>query len=206
MSIGALEKSPTRLSFGKLNRIAEFISYLALILGVPFGLIDLHNHGIEAQRNALVEQENEHKERIEAAHNVYMTVDQRFADFVKLCMAYPRLDCYSVPRGRSLNPRLSADEKVQQKMLYTALTDVFEVAYTEYHPRAESNDEIKRIALSEWDGWDIYIRKFLKRPSFLQTWNEIKDEYDDDFVKHVDSLIASPPAVETSQAVVPRTK
>lgn len=201
MATHTLEKSPTRLNLEKVNRIAEFLSYIALILGVPFGLMDLHNHGVEAQRNALIEQENDRKEHIEEAQKIYLTVDQRFEDFVKLCIAYPRLDCYSVARTTKPNPPLSEDEKVQQKMLFTSLTDVFEVAYTEYHPKTEST-EIKTMAAHEWDGWDTYIRKFLQRPDYLQTWSEIKNEYDDAFVKHIDSLAAPPQTIASSQLPV----
>lgn len=172
-----------RLNFNKINKWAELLSYFALILGVPFGLIDLHTHAVEAEGNAK-------KERVEAAEKVYQTVDERFNDFVKLCIDHPRLDCYSVPRQPALNPPLSNDEKVQQKLLFAELTDVFEVAYVQYH-KQESNPEIKRIYTEQWAGWDAYIRKFMKRPSYSATWYEIRDEYDGEFVKYLDTMAPS---------------
>lgn len=168
-----------KVDFGKFHKWAEFLSFVALILGVPFGLLDLHNHAAEVSENA-------QKERVEAAEKVYQTVDLRFNDFVKLCIDHPRLDCYSVPR-KALNPPLNDDEQLQQKMLFTELTDVFEVAYVQYH-KQESNPEIQQIYREQWDGWDAYIRKFLKRPAYIQTWYEIHDEYDGQFVKYLDSI------------------
>jgi hypothetical protein len=168
------------MTFEKLHKWAEFASFLALILGVPFGLIDLHSHAVQAEENAK-------KERVEAAEKVYQTVDERFNEFVKLCIDHPRLDCYSVPRQTPLRPPLTADERVQQKIMFTELTDVFEVAYVQYH-KQETNPEIQRIYREQWSGWDRYIRKFSKRPVFLGTWHEIRDEYDGEFVTYLNSV------------------
>jgi len=60
-------------------------------------------------------------------------LDARYFDFVQLCIDHPRLDCYSV--GREPDPPPTADEKLQQNILYSALTDLFEGAYVQYHKR-----------------------------------------------------------------------
>lgn len=172
------------MSFETLRKYAELISFIAIILGIPFGLIDFHYHAVETQDNA-------NKERVEAAEKVYQTVDERYTEFVKLCIDHPRLDCYSVPQAAEPKPPLSETERVQQKMLFVHLTDVFEVAFVQYH-KEESNREIKKIYDSQWGGWDTYIRKFLKRPAYLETWYEIRDEYDEGLVKYMDA-IAPPP-------------
>lgn len=166
------------MSFNKVHKWAEFASFLALILGVPFGLVDLHNHAVEAEENAK-------KERVEAAEKVYQMVDQRFHEFVKLCVDHPRLDCYSIPRTGNI--QLSEDEKIQQKLVYTELTDVFEVAYVQYH-KTESNPEIQRIYKEQWSGWDAYIRKFFNRPAYVETWYDVRDEYDGGFVQYLNAM------------------
>jgi len=167
-----------KVNFDKMHKWAEFASFLALILGVPFGLVDLHNHAMEAEENAK-------KERVEAAEKVYQMVDQRFHEFVKLCVDHPRLDCYSAPRGGEL--KLTDDEKIQQKMLFTELTDVFEVAYVQYHKK-DTNPEIRRIYDDQWVGWDAYIRKFFVRPAYVETWYEIRDEYSGVFVQYLNTM------------------
>lgn len=172
------------MKFATIHKGAELLSFISLIIGVPLGLLEFRMHGVEAQENAK-------KERVEAAEKVYQTVDERYTEFVKLCVEHPRLDCYSVPRAGDLKPPLSEDEKVQQKMLFTHLTDVFEVAFIQYH-KEESNPDIQKIYKSQWAGWDAYIRKFLKRPAYLETWYDIRDEYDEGLVKYMDA-IAPPP-------------
>ncbi len=171
------------MHFDRINKLAEFLSFLALIVGVPLGVIDLHNRGKE-------EAESAQKERVDAAERVYQAVDARYTEFVKLCIDHPRLDCYSVPAPEP-KPALNFAEQVQQKMLFTELTDVFEVAYVQYKKK-DSNEEIQRLFDAQWAGWDTYIRKFLKRPSYLRAWYEIRDEYDEGLVKYMDS-IAPPP-------------
>jgi hypothetical protein len=172
------------MSFERIRNFAEFLSFVALIVGIPFGIIDLEFHAREAKENA-------QKERVEAAERVYQTVDERYADFVKLCIDHPRLDCYSIPQAGEPQPPLNSTEKLQQKMLFTELTDVFEVAYIQYH-KEESNQEIQKLYRSQWAGWDAYIRKFLKRPSYLNTWYDIRDEYDAGLVKYMDGIAPAP--------------
>src|SRR4029077_5723576 len=169
------------MSFVQFREYAELLSFIAVILGVPLGLFDFHRHAVEARENA-------EKERVEAAERVYQTVDQRYTEFVKLSIDHPRLDCYSIPQTGEPKPPLSEAEKVQQKILFTHLTDAFEVAFIQYH-KAESNPEIQKIHSSQWAGWDTYIRKFLKRPAYLETWYEIRDEYDEGLVKFMDAKI-----------------
>lgn len=77
---------------------------------------------------------------------------------------------------------LTEEEQTQQKMLFTALTDLFEVAYREYRlydNREHKNPEVARMYSDEWAGWEMYIQKFMKRPAYAAVWREIKDEYDD---------------------------
>ncbi len=57
--------------------------------------------------------------------------------------------------------------------------------------RVEAAEKIK-LYKNQWEGWDAYIRKFLMRPAYRQTWWEIRDEYDKGLVAYMDS-IAPPP-------------
>jgi hypothetical protein len=168
------------MNFDKIHKGAEFLSFAAVIVGVPLGLLDFHMHAVETLENAK-------KERVEAAEKVYQTVDERYTEFVKLCIDHPRLDCYSVPHAGDFDPPLSETERIQQKMLFVHLTDVFEVAFVQYH-KEESNPEIQKIYSSQWAGWDAYIRKFMRRPAYLETWYAIRDEYDEGLVKYMDAI------------------
>lgn len=170
--------------FERCHMYVEFASFLALIVTCPIALMELHNHANEMQKSV-------ERERNELSENTYRYVDDRFMDFMKLCLDNPRLDCYSVARAEKLRPPLTEDEKWQQRILYSALTDVFEVAYVQYHKEAVSQ-KIKKLFDDQWDGWDAYIRKFLARQSYKAVWFDIRGEYDKNYIQYVDG-IAPPP-------------
>lgn len=159
----------------------ETVNYLAVIFSLPLAVLTLY----QQRRDAA---ENGKKERLEAAEKIYQVVDQRYMEFVKLSLEHPRLDCYSRPLETYPDPPLSKEEKYQQKMLFTALTNIFEVAFVHYH-RDESNPEIARMFQNQWKGWEVYMRKFFQRPAYRETWEEIKDEFDEKFVSYAEAKI-----------------
>ena|SRR2546429_79987 len=130
-----------------------------------------------------------------AAEKVYREVDEAYREYLKLAINYPRLDGYSKRRVDELKlpikpGHLDCDEQIQQRYLYTYLTDVFEIAYVAYHGK-ESYPEIKELYKNQWEGWDLYILKFIKRKAYRDTWTDIADEYDQRFKDYMDSKIKS---------------
>ena len=67
-------------------------------------------------------------------------------------------------------------------------SDVFEVAYVQYHKKTEDNPVIQQIYRDQWDGWDSYIKKFMARPAYRQVWWDVRDEYDKGLVAYMDSI------------------
>lgn len=171
-----------RFKFERCHMYVEFFSFLAIIVSAPLALMEYHRHNTEII-------ENLKKERLQAAEKAYRDVDARYTDFIRLCLSNPRLDCYSVPR--KADNRLGENDIWQQKILYTVLTDVFEVAYVQYQKNQHARDpEVKEIFAEQWHGWDNYIQKFLTRPAYCQVYNDIRDEYDTGLVKYMDGLAA----------------
>lgn len=170
---------PRRHRFNQVHLWAEFISFIVIVASGPVAILELHNHTTELRNNAS-------KERLALAEQVYRSVDQRFTEFTKLCLDHPRLDCYSVAQN-ALKPPLTATERLQQRILYANLTDVFEVAYVEFHKK-EVSEKVKELFDDQWAGWDAYIRKFMKRRAYLNTWLEIRDEYDKGLVQYMDQI------------------
>src|SRR5215471_4036587 len=123
------------MNWDHVQRSCEFLANIAFILGVPFALFEFYNHARETNANA-------RKDRIEAAERIHREVDQRYMDFVRTCIDHPRLDCYSTPRQPEL--KLNPDEQQQQRMLYSALTDLFEVAYLQYN-KGDTKDTIPEV-------------------------------------------------------------
>src|SRR5262249_14360895 len=121
----------------------------------------------------------------------------RYMEFLKIAIEHPTLDLYSVTNADwaalSQDERRKEEQKVQQKLAYTLLTDVFEVAYVQYKESRGIPSELKQERFNaQWPGWDAYIRKFLARPRYRDVWFDIRNEYDTNFVNYMDK-IAPPP-------------
>src|SRR5437763_1412557 len=106
----------------QLHEVAEIASFLFLIAGVIVAVAEYVAHNHESADNA-------RKERVEAADKAYSEIDTRFAEFLKMCVEYPGLDCYSV----AADPAKEPPDLPRQRIAYSMLTDVFEVAFTRYH-------------------------------------------------------------------------
>lgn len=164
---------------GRLERFhtyAELGSFIFIILGVLFGFIEAES--------------NWKRDRIETAEKVYREVDDKFATFIKMCLEHPRLDCQSKPNPM-LTPELSPEEVLQQKAIYVALTDLFQVAYIQYFDKGGESTEVKQMYDKHWVVWDKYIRKFTIRPAYVATWRDVEDEHDARFARYIDGLLQS---------------
>ncbi len=136
-------------------------------------------------------QHNRAKEHLESAMVVYRELDHSYIEYVKVCFDHPRLDCYAAPAEKRPDPPLTADELVQQKVLYDMLTDMFESAYVhflKFRDRVEG-DEAKKLYDDQWDSWETYIGKFVVRPAYLSVWFDVQDGYDIELRCHMKRLI-----------------
>jgi hypothetical protein len=158
-------------AFEYCKRWAELLSYVAVVITAPLALWEY--------------KANNAKERNEVAHRVYREVDEKYVDFLKLCLERTRLDCSSVPLGIP-EPPLSPEEARQQKVLYEVLTDTFEVAYVEYHRKETPLDP--ELIKAQWDGWDAYIKDFLRRPAYCHVYLDIRGGYDARFVEYMNKI------------------
>jgi hypothetical protein len=202
--------APHKSSFSaSFFRVAQLLSYVAVVAALPAAIYQIKNFRDESARAAKTEQEDARKEREEAAsaqqfqreqarkdeleeaHRVYREVNSEFSDFMKLCFASPQLDCYSVTLGPRQERRLTPKEKVQQKILYTELTELFEVVYVNYKPSfkdIQEDADVLKFDQEQWLGWDAYIHKFLARPAYCQVFLQIRDEYDPDLVSYMNTI------------------
>jgi hypothetical protein len=163
----------------RLHVVAELTSFLVIIASGPIAVYELHLHTVELRETAA-------KARLDLATQVYRDVDERFAEFVRLCVDHPRLDCYG-GRLELVEPPLTAEEKTQQRILFSDLIDVFEVAYVDFH-RKDVSEKAKELFDAQWAGWNSYIRKFMSRSSFRDTWLEIRDEHDAGLAEYMDRI------------------
>ena len=156
-----------------LVTIVHPLSELVIIVGLPIAIYQLAAQRAEAHNHAL-----------EAHEQVYSGLDAQYTDFLKLCLQYPKLDCYDLPA--SPPPTLEAQEAAQQRILYAVLIPMLEHAYLAYHGKPAA--EIKQLTDAQWPGWKLYAVNFMKRPAFQTVWKQLGGEFDSNFKQCMDSL------------------
>jgi hypothetical protein len=161
----------------------EIASCIAVIVAARIASVELKSHFKEAS-------EAETQRRLDVARAVYREVDGKYNSFLTLSLEHPRLDCFSTAKDCLQGVPLTETEKQQQRLLYTLLVDVCEVAHVEYHRHLESkgDDRVAKFFRSQWPGWESYIRKFMTRQAFRDVWKELKDEYDESFSRFMTSV------------------
>jgi hypothetical protein len=114
----------------------------------------------------------------------FNALDDKYIDYVKLCLAHPELDTFDTPlaRGRPATPA----ELRGESMMFAILLSMMERSYLMYR---DPSDAFKR---EEWVGWEGYMRSWISRQNFLAEWGRTKHEFDPDFVVFLDKLIETP--------------
>lgn len=90
--------------------LAELLSYIAIILGIPAAIFQY----AQAVRK-------EQRDRESASYEV---VEDKYFEFQRLCLAYPRLDVWDLPHSEPME--LSAEEKKQELIAFTLLLSIFQ--------------------------------------------------------------------------------
>src|SRR5581483_9558117 len=161
----------------------EAISFVCIILGAIVAYFEWYDKKTE--------------DRVTAAHKAYDDVDARFVDFLHACADHPEIDCNSrsldAAQLQSAEFKLGPLEKERQRVVYTMLIDLFEVAYQRYH------DPVFLKALGadaddQWSGWLKYYNKFMIRPAFKRVWDEVGDEYVGGLQKCINAIVRDLPA------------
>lgn len=146
----------------------QFITLAFGVLGGGFGLFQYYD--------------THRKERVTEIQELYDRVDEKYSEFIAVCMEYPHLDCYSTPALQPVAPQ----DQLQQKLLYTQLINVFEVTFLRY-TNISYSAVLDRSA--QWEGWIIYMDRFAVRPSFRTVWHEVKDEFDPSFAACLSEVV-----------------
>ena len=100
-----------------------------------------------------------------------------------MCIEHPRLDLYYLALEQEVT--LTPEEKVQQLAMCEMLIALLERAFLMYRDQATA---IKR---AQWEGWNAYMHDWAKRRNFQVLWRELGEQFDEDFVRHMNSIIAA---------------
>jgi hypothetical protein len=151
----------------------DLAASLVVVIGFPTTFYQIRAARVEAHTHAL-----------ETHEQVYSGLDAQYTEFLKLCLNDPKLDCFDVPEDPP--PDLDDSERSRQRILYAALIPVLEHAYLAYH--GDGAKEIEHVTQTQWPGWQLYARNFMRRPAFREVWNKLHHEFDSDFSTCMDSL------------------
>ena len=134
--------------FQQLKDVFELLSYAAVVVGVPAGLL---------QYFLTVKKEQQDRE-----YGTYNALDEKYIEFEKLCLQRPYLDVFDIPD--KVPAALTEPQKKEEVIAFTILFAIFERAYLMY------SDGSTAIKQRQWSGWDEYIRRFCKRENFRRAW------------------------------------
>lgn len=143
----------------QIKTIAQIISFLAVAATGIMGLLSYRS--------------NARKEQQQREQGTYDALDNKYLDYQKLCLEYPRLDVADDPQGYAVT--LTEEEKKQELIIFTMLFSIFERAFLMYRGHADD------VRDKQWAGWDEYMGKFCKRANFVAAWKKSGATFDDDF-------------------------
>lgn len=150
-------------------KLFEFAASVVTVLGIPFAIF--------------VYLDEMKKERHEREYGTFDALDDKYLEFLNLCIAKPRLDLYYIPLKKA--PVLSNEERIQQYAMFEILISLMERAFVMY---SEQSSEAKK---SQWEGWNQYMIEFVKRPIFKKLWPLLGDQFDVKFMDHMNQLVES---------------
>jgi hypothetical protein len=141
--------------------------------------------------------QGQRKEAAERAHadalaqetrvrDAYTALDDRYLDYVKLCLDHPDLDTFDTPLAHPPPP--TPDRQRREAMVLSVLTSVLERAYLMFGSGTDPFEQ------AQWAAWAAYIRAWAARQNFRAEWAVSRTEYDAGFAAYVDTVVAATPA------------
>jgi hypothetical protein len=132
---------------------------------------------------------NKRKERRDKDYGTYDSLDDKYIDYLKLCLQYPHLDVADIPRpnaAESAAAELTPEQQRDELMVFSVLLSIMERAYLMYKDRWYNVKEV------QWNGWEDYIRGWLDRPNFRRALDELLQGFDQRFVDYMEDLKKQP--------------
>jgi hypothetical protein len=162
------------VSFDEFRKWAELASFCAQILGIPGAILAYW-----------FTRKHDREEREREAYGV---ANDKYLEYLKLCLEHPSVDAFEV-----LEADANDDKAKTRTIIFAVLISAMESAFLHYHGASD------QVRAKQWKGWDSYIAAWLRDPRFEHVWAELGIQYDDDFVKHVNTLRAAIRAEKLTQ-------
>lgn len=147
----------------------EAFSYIVVIVTFCLGIIQYRENS-----------KNEQREREERA---YDEVDDKYLEFLQICMANPSLDIFDIEDKEKHN--LSLEDKKKELIAFAYLLSVFERAYLSLSEGQD--DEFKN---NHWAGWEAYIKHYCCRKNFRHAAYLLADTFETKFCNQLKRYLA----------------
>ena len=147
--------------------VLEIIALSATIIGIP---VYIYIYYKEKKR-----------ERLDREYGTYNALDDKYIDFLRLCIDNIDLNIYLL--DNEITKNLNEQQKIRQYIIFEILVCIFERAFLMYKGHS---DKIRR---NQWVGWNSYIEDWLNNESFRKAWrNFIGNQYDTDFISYMNII------------------
>jgi hypothetical protein len=127
------------------------------------------------------------QERESRVRDAYQALDDKYLDYVKLCLEHPDLDVFDTPIAHPVPP--TVEQQRREAMILSTLTSIMERAYLMY---SNPNDAFER---NQWNAWAAYMKSWSTRANFRAEWKTSNKEFDANFAGYIDGLIRDNPVL-----------
>ena len=169
-----MDQLPAWLGNEGFVRMLEGTTYIVSIIGVPVAIV-LYARSLLAEKHA-------------REWAIYEAVQEKYMNFLDTALSRPKVGVlWTEPDV--LKGELSADERIDQDLLFNILTSIFERAFLVY--RRASSAQRKR----QWAGWESFIEAYARRRNFREWWRAyaespvITNQYDLGFERYLNERI-----------------
>lgn len=116
------------------------------------------------------------KERESAEEEVYVSLSDAYADFLRLVIANPDLRLRSAPA----TPNPTEEQRERMLLIFDILIGLFERAYILTYEPGMSDKKLRR-----WHSWEDYMREWCRREDFRALLPELLQGEDQEFEDYI---------------------
>lgn len=154
-----------------IKLIFEILANIATLLGVPIAIWLFANE--------------KRRERLDREYGTYDALDEKYIDYLKLCLEHPNLDVYDYTKSEIDQFLYKKNQKIEKNelILFTILISIFERSFLMY------KDQSTALKKEQWAGWDEYIKDYASRDNFRLAWKILGTQFDANFLHYMDQVM-----------------
>lgn len=145
------------------TKTLDVLVKFAQLIGIPVGIY--------------VYWRNKKSERIDREYGTYHALDEKYIEYLKLCLANPDLDVADMPKVNAAT--LTEEQSHRQIIMFSILMSIMERAYIMYKDKSDA------MRQAQWSGWDAYIQDWRRRENFAAALPFLASEFDVGFCNYI---------------------